>query len=198
MLAAAPLPRRAPRRLGPHPRQRPGPARGGEPPRQPRLHRQGRATDRAVIHRPAPASSPTPSTPTRPSAASPPLRETGRVDVPGVGPSPRPRQGRGLRLRPPSPAMPTAWSEGFDAAGNLHLTGTYYSIGGGFCPYRAPAPHRGDQGRRRQVTRPHPSPQPPRCRHGRDRRSLDRRYEARQRDRRRPPPARRRPRLPLA
>ena len=62
------------------------------------------------------------------------LRETGRVDVPGIGPLAfDPEKGVIFDYGPPLPGHANGMIlRAFDAAGNLHLTETYYSIGGGF------------------------------------------------------------------
>ena len=62
------------------------------------------------------------------------LRATGRIDVPGVGALAfDPEKGVVFDYGPPLPGHANGMVlRAFDAAGNLHLTETYYSIGGGF------------------------------------------------------------------
>ncbi|MBP7240504.1 L-serine ammonia-lyase [Amaricoccus sp.] len=62
------------------------------------------------------------------------LRETGRIDVPGVGALAfDPHKGVVFDYGPPLPGHANGMVlRAFDAAGNLHLTETYYSVGGGF------------------------------------------------------------------
>ena len=86
------------------------------------------------------------------------LRETRRIDVTGVGPlafdpdkdvvfdygPPLPGHANGLVLR------------AFDAAGELHLTETYYSIGGGFVLTGRQLMTEALKGNDAQIDRPHP------------------------------------------
>jgi L-serine dehydratase len=62
------------------------------------------------------------------------LAASGRIDVPGVGPLAfDPEKGVIFDYGPPLPGHANGMVlRAFDAAGNLHLTETYYSIGGGF------------------------------------------------------------------
>ncbi|MBB5220248.1 L-serine dehydratase [Amaricoccus macauensis] len=62
------------------------------------------------------------------------LTETGTIDVPGIGPLAfDPEKGVVFDYGPPLPGHANGMVlRAFDAAGNLHLTETYYSIGGGF------------------------------------------------------------------
>jgi len=62
------------------------------------------------------------------------LRDTGTIDVPDLGPLAfDPGKGVVFDYGPPLPGHANGLVlRAFDAAGNLHLTETYYSIGGGF------------------------------------------------------------------
>jgi L-serine dehydratase len=62
------------------------------------------------------------------------LRETGRIDVPGIGPLAfDPEKGVVFDYGPPLPGHANGMVlRAVDAADNLHLTETYYSVGGGF------------------------------------------------------------------
>ena len=129
------------------------------PARQPRLHRQGPRHRPRGDPRPRSASSPTPSTRTRPSAASPRSRETGSIDVPGLGPLAfDPDKGVVFDYGPPLPGHANGMVlRAFDAAGNLHLTETYYSIGGGFVLTERQIEDRGrSKGDDARVDRPYP------------------------------------------
>ena len=187
-----PLPRRAARRRAtacPAPAPPPGSRR--------RLHGslaftgKGHATDRAVILgcSACSASSPTPSTPTRPSAAWPTCARPAASTSPASArsPSTRRRAWSSTTARR-SPATPTAWCcAPSTPPATCTSTETYYSIGGGFVLTERElkgATLKGDDA----------AGQPPLslrhrrrdARHGRGLRPLDRRDEARQRDRRRP------------
>jgi len=94
---------------------------------------RGHATDRAVIlgllgFRPETLDS---DEAERREAA---LRATGRIEVPGIGPLAfDPETGVVFDYGPPLPGHANGLVlRAFDGAGNLHLTETYYSIGGGF------------------------------------------------------------------
>ena len=94
------------------------------------------------------------------------LRATGRIDVPGVGPLAfDPEKGVVFDYGPPLPGHANGMVlRAFDAAGNLHLTETYYSIGGGFVLTERElkgATLKGDDAAGRPG--PGPSPPPPRC-----------------------------------
>ena len=182
---------------GPHPGSapRPGSRRASTAaspsPARPR-HRPRRDS------RPARPSSPTPSA-DGPAPPRRPPQGPGGSASPASAPRLRPRQGRGLRLRPPprpcqrhgpeAPSTPPA---------TCHLTETYYSIGGGCVATGRQLRTKSDQGGDAQVTRPHPSPQPPRCSPWARPPGLS---IAAMKRASRPPaasPARRRPRPPLA
>jgi L-serine dehydratase len=62
------------------------------------------------------------------------LAATGRIEVPGIGPLAfDPEKGVAFDYGPPLPGHANGLVlSAFDAAGNLHLAETYYSIGGGF------------------------------------------------------------------
>ncbi len=62
------------------------------------------------------------------------LTQTHRIDVPGLGPITfDPAVGVVFDYGPPLPGHANGMvMQAFDAAGNLHLTETYYSVGGGF------------------------------------------------------------------
>ena len=164
MLAAARLPRRAPRRVRPHPRlQRPHPA-----PRR-RLHGslaftgKGHATDRAVI---LGLLGFVPDTLDPTKAERPPRRppRPATIDVPGLGPSPStPTRASSSTTAPPRPRQRHG-PEGLRRRRQPPPHRDLLLDRRRLRPDRAPAPHRG---RSRATTPrspgPTPSPQPPRC-----------------------------------
>ncbi len=92
---------------------------------------KGHATDRAVILGLL-GFVPDTLDPTEAERRLSTLRETGTIDVPGIGPLEfDPEKGVVFDYGPPLPGHANGMVlKAFDAAGNLHLTETYYSIGG--------------------------------------------------------------------
>ena len=86
------------------------------------------------------------------------LRETGRIDIPGIGPlAVDPEKGVVFDYGPPLPGHANGMVlRAFDAAGNLHLTETYYSVGGGFVVTERQLRSEAVKGDDARVTRPHP------------------------------------------
>ena len=86
------------------------------------------------------------------------LRDTGQIDVPGIGPLAfDPAKGVVFDYGPPLPGHANGMVlKAFDAAGNLHLTETYYSIGGGFVLTERQLRTEAIKGDDAKVTRPHP------------------------------------------
>ena len=86
------------------------------------------------------------------------LRETGAIDVPGLGPLAfDPAKGVVFDYGPPLPGHANGMVlKAFDAAGNLHMTETYYSIGGGFVLTERQLRTEAIKGDDAKVTRPHP------------------------------------------
>ena len=86
------------------------------------------------------------------------LRATGRIDLPGVGPLAfDPDQGVVFDYGPPLPGHANGMVlSAFDAAGGLHLSETYYSIGGGFVLTGRQLATEALKGDDAQVDRPHP------------------------------------------
>jgi len=86
------------------------------------------------------------------------LRETGTIDVPGIGPLAfDPEKGVVFDYGPPLPGHANGMVlRAFDAADNLHLTETYYSIGGGFVLTERQMKSETLKGDDAKVDRPHP------------------------------------------
>ena len=112
---------------------------------------KGHATDRAVIlgllgFRPETLD------PDEAERRKADLEATGRIDVPGLGPLAfDPEKGVVFDYGPPLPGHANGMVlRAFDAAGNLHLAETYYSIGGGFVLTERELKGRDPQGRRRR------------------------------------------------
>ena len=86
------------------------------------------------------------------------LRETGTIEVPGIGPLAfDPAKGVVFDYGPPLPGHANGMVlKAIDAAGNLHLTETYYSIGGGFVLTERQMKTAALKGDDAQVTRPYP------------------------------------------
>lgn len=86
------------------------------------------------------------------------LRATGAMEVPGVGRLAfDPDRGVVFDYGPPLPGHPNGLVlRAFDAAGNLHLTETYYSIGGGFVLTERQMQSEALRGDDAKIDRPHP------------------------------------------
>jgi len=86
------------------------------------------------------------------------LAETGTIDVPGIGPLGfDPAKGVVFDYGPPLAGHANGMVlKAFDASGNLHLTETYYSIGGGFVLTERQMRTEAMKGDDAQVDRPHP------------------------------------------
>jgi L-serine dehydratase len=86
------------------------------------------------------------------------LKATGRIDVPGIGELAfDPEEGVVFDYGPPLPGHANGLVlRAFDAAGNLHLAETYYSIGGGFVLTGRELKGATLKGDDAQVTRPYP------------------------------------------
>jgi L-serine dehydratase len=86
------------------------------------------------------------------------LRATGRIEIPGLGPVAfDPDKGVVFDYGPPLPGHANGMVlRAFDAAGNLHLTETYYSIGGGFVLTDREMKGASLKGDDAQVSRPYP------------------------------------------
>ena len=118
---------------------------------------KGHATDRAVILGLL-GFVPDTLDPTEAERRLSTLRETGTIDVPGIGPLEfDPEKGVVFDYGPPLPGHANGMVlKAFDAAGNLHLTETYYSIGGGFVLTEREMRTEAMKGDDAEVTRPHP------------------------------------------
>ncbi|HMQ94112.1 MAG TPA: L-serine ammonia-lyase [Amaricoccus sp.] len=86
------------------------------------------------------------------------LRETGTIDASGIGPlALDPEKGVVFDYGPPLPGHANGMVlRAFDAAGNLYLTETYYSIGGGFVLTERQLKTEAMKGDDAKVDRPHP------------------------------------------
>ncbi|MCO5089855.1 L-serine ammonia-lyase [Bosea sp. (in: a-proteobacteria)] len=118
---------------------------------------KGHATDRAVVlgllgYRPETLD---PEEAGRREAA---LRETRLIEVPGLGPLAfDPDEDVVFDYGPPLPGHANGMVlRSFDAAGNLHLSETYYSIGGGFVLTERELSHASLKGSDAEVSRPYP------------------------------------------
>ncbi len=86
------------------------------------------------------------------------LAATGTIDVPGLGPLAfDPQKGVVFDYGPPLPGHANGMVlRAFDASGNLHMTETYYSIGGGFVLTERQLRTEAIKGDDADVHRPHP------------------------------------------
>ena len=118
------------------------------------------------------------------------LAATGRIDVPGLGALAfDPEKGVVFDYGPPLPGHANGLVlRAFDAAGNLHLAETYYSIGGGFVLTERELKGATLKGDDAKVAALPFATAAEMLAMGRSLRPLDRRDEARQRDRRRARP----------